>query len=320
MEKYELNNPIVSILIPLYNCEKFIAGTIHSVLNQTWPNIELIIVDDGSTDNSFQVAKSFQSQKLKVFTQKNKGACTARNFAFRESKGDFIQYLDADDILTPNKLEAQLALFKEFGSNIIANCKWGRFTDNLEKAIWEQQSINRDYDFPIDWLEGSWMGNGMSANSCWLLPRQIIEKAGLWDESLLINQDGEFFTRVLMLAQAIKFAPDAGVYYRSGNPQSITQSKPHSREKAESLLKSYQSYKQVLSVHDTPAIRKALGNNYLNYMYQFYSSYPDLSNKAELAFKELGLRRMWPVGGRLFKKLVKIMGFKNALFIQKLLS
>lgn len=312
-------NTLVSILIPIHNSECYISETITSVLNQTWNNIEIIIVDDGSTDKSFQIVKSIQSHKLKVFTQQNKGACTARNLAFRESKGDFIQYLDADDLLTPNKLESQLALFKEYGPNIIANCKWGRFSDNLEKVKWEQQAINRDYDFPIDWLKNSWMGKGMSANSCWLIPRQIIEKAGPWDESLLINQDGEFFSRVLMQAQAIKFASDAGVYYRSGNVHSITQNKPQSRAKAESLLRSYQSYERILSVHDTPEIRKAIGNNYLNYMYQFYSLYPDLSIKAEQAFKELGLKKMLPVGGHKFKILATITGFRYALKIKKYL-
>lgn len=310
----------ISVLIPLYNSENYIEETIQSVLNQTWKNIEIIIVDDGSTDLSYSIAKSYESEILRLFKNPRKGACAARNVAFEESKGTYIQYLDADDLLSPNKIEEQLKLFSQFGENILVNCKWGRFTGNKESVKWEKQPIDKDYDHPIEWLTDSWMGNGMAANSCWLIPRHLIEKAGPWNESLLINQDGEFFSRVLIHAQAIKFAPDAGVYYRSGNVQSITQNKPQSRAKAESLLRSYQSYERVLSIHDTPAIRKALGNNYLNFIYHYYTLYPDLTNRAEIAFKELGLKKMWPVGGIRFKQFSRVIGLKNALCVKQFLN
>ena len=102
-----MNPPKVSILIPLYNSENYIEETIQSCLNQTYENIEIIIVDDGSTDKSLQIAKSFESGKLKVYSQPNSGACKARNLAFEKSIGDYIQYLDADDLLSENKIENQ---------------------------------------------------------------------------------------------------------------------------------------------------------------------------------------------------------------------
>lgn len=312
--------PKVSVLIPLFNSNNFIAQTLKSAINQTWTNIEIIIVDDGSSDNSYQIAKSFESKKVKVFQQKNKGACAARNNAFEKSNGDLIQFLDADDLLSPKKLEEQIKLFKQFGNNIVTNCKWGRFTANYKDVKWEHQPINKNYDCSIDWLTDSWMGNGMAQTAVWLTPRRLIDKAGAWDESLEINQDGDFFARVLMHAQAIKFVPDVGVYYRSGHSHSITQYKPQSRAKAESLLKSFQSYTQVLSIKDTPDLRKALGNNFLNYIYQFYSLYPDLSLIAEKSFKDLGFKKMWPVGGRKFKHLSKLIGIKNALYISKFIK
>lgn len=314
---------LVSIIIPCYNAIPFISETLDSLLSQTYTNWECIIVDDHSTDNSLEIIKPYiekQPDKIKLFPNTRKGACSARNVAFKYSKGDYIQYLDADDLLSPNKIEEQLKLFSQFGENILVNCKWGRFTGNKESVKWEKQPIDKDYDHPIDWLTESWMGKGMAQTAVWLTPRHLIEKTGPWNESLLINQDGEFFSRVLIHAQAIKFAPDAGVYYRSGNVLSITQNKPQSRTKAESLLRSYQSYERVLSIHDTPAIRKALGNNYLTYLYQFNSLFPDLCNKAEQAFKELGLKKMWAVGGKSFQKLVKIVGFRNALKLKKQFS
>lgn len=308
---------LVSILIPSFNSENYISEAIQSAVNQTYPHIEVIIVDDGSTDNSFQIAKSFESDQLKVYQQQQKGACAARNLAFEKSSGEYIQYLDADDLLTPNKIESQIKLFNEFGDKIITNCKWGRFSNAPKKVKWEHQFINHNFETPTEWITDSWMGKGMAQTAVWLTTRHLIEKAGPWDESLTINQDGEFFSRVLMQAEAIKFSEDAGVYYRSEIVGSITQNKNQSKTKAESLLKSYQSYEKVLAIKDNEDVRKALGNNYLNFIYQFYNIYPDLATKAEKYFYTLGLKKMWPVGGYLFKKICFILGFKQTLWLKR---
>src|SRR6266404_9870917 len=90
--------PFVSIIIPVYNTEAFVADAIQSVLDQTWPAKEIIAVDDGSTDRSAEVLKSF-APRIKVIEQENRGASAARNRALREAQGEFIQYLDADDFL-----------------------------------------------------------------------------------------------------------------------------------------------------------------------------------------------------------------------------
>ena len=82
-----MNSKKVSIIIPLYNCEKFIAQTIKSAINQKYKNKEIIIIDDGSEDNSLNVARKFESENTKVFTQKHSGACSARNFGFEKSTG-----------------------------------------------------------------------------------------------------------------------------------------------------------------------------------------------------------------------------------------
>ena len=95
--------PLVSILIPAYNSEKWIKSTIQSALNQTYSNKEIIIVDDGSTDNTLNIAKQFESDILKVIFQKNQGASAARNKALSISQGDFIQWLDSEDLISNDK-------------------------------------------------------------------------------------------------------------------------------------------------------------------------------------------------------------------------
>lgn len=309
----------VTILIPCFNSAHFITKTLDSVLGQTTDDWKCIIIDDHSTDNSLEIINSYCAkypEKFSCFINPGKGACAARNHAFEKSTGDFIQYLDADDLLSPNKLEEQMKLFNQFGDNIVTNCKWGRFTHDHELVKWEEQSIDKNYENPIDWLADSWMGNGMAQTAVWLTPRHLIEKAGPWDEGLQINQDGEFFCRVLMQAQCIKFSEAGGVYYRSGLAGSITHANSQSRGKAESLLQSYKSYELVLSVQKSETIRKALGNNYLNFIYQFSALYPELAEEAVKSFYGLGFQKMWPVGGNFFKKLSNLIGFKNALRIK----
>ncbi|MEY4916996.1 MAG: hypothetical protein RL616_909 [Verrucomicrobiota bacterium] len=100
--------PLVSILIPAYNSEQWLADTLRSALAQTWANKEIIVVDDGSRDGTLALARSFESLGVKVATQNNSGASAARNHAFRLSQGEFIQWLDADDLLAPGKITSQM--------------------------------------------------------------------------------------------------------------------------------------------------------------------------------------------------------------------
>src|SRR6476646_4314158 len=102
--------PLVSILMPAYNAEAFIADTLRSAIAQTWQNKEIIVVDDGSRDRTAEIAGQFASQGVRVVSQKNQGAATARNQAFELSKGDYIQWLDADDLLSPDKIASQIKL------------------------------------------------------------------------------------------------------------------------------------------------------------------------------------------------------------------
>src|SRR6478736_5222717 len=102
--------PLVSILIPAYNAERWISDTIQSALKQTWPRKEIIVVDDGSRDQTLRVARHFASKNVSVVTQENQSASAARNRALELCQGDYIQWLDADDLLSPDKVAKQVAV------------------------------------------------------------------------------------------------------------------------------------------------------------------------------------------------------------------
>src|SRR5262245_12270474 len=127
--------PLVSILVPAYNSEKWISDTLRSALAQTWERKEIIVVDDGSTDRTLAVARKFESESVRVVTQKNQGAAAARNLAFSLSHGDYIQWLDADDLLSPDKIRLQMEKLGPGGNpRTVLSSAWGHFMYRPQRA------------------------------------------------------------------------------------------------------------------------------------------------------------------------------------------
>lgn len=311
---------IVSVLIPVFNSESYLQQTIESVIAQSIRNIEIVAVDDGSTDSSLSILERLKKlhKNIIVFSQPNSGACAARNKAFEHSSGKYIQYLDADDILAPDKIAKQIKLFEKYGDDIIVSGQWGRFYDNPEEAVFPKRYLDKDWDNPIDWLVNSWERRGMAQTGSWLTPRKLIENSGPWNETLKINQDGEFFCRVLLHAKSIKFYKEAKVYYRSGLRESI--SKKPGRGKSESLLRSFQLYKaHVLPVENSIRVKHALMINFLRFIYENYSNFPDLVEIAKKEIKELGYERLEVVGGKHFRMVANMIGFENTLKLRSII-
>src|SRR5213076_983877 len=134
--------PLVSILIPAYNAKRWISDTIRSALAQTWPRKEIIIVDDGSFDQTLAIANQFASPNVLVVTQPNQGASAARNKAFELCQGDYVQWLDADDLLSPDKVAKQMEASNRFGSErTLFSCAWGQFYYRIDKATFTSTSL-----------------------------------------------------------------------------------------------------------------------------------------------------------------------------------
>jgi len=313
----------VSILIPVYNSANFLSKTIDSALKQTWSDKEIIVVDDGSTDNSLQIAKSFAeiNNNVKVFTQTNGGACKARNKAFAESTGVYIQYLDADDILSHDKIQHQMDQISQVDESTVFSCPWIRFyrDEEIEYIKPSKQFLDKDWSAPIDWLVNAWEGKGMAQTSVWLTPRHLIEKAGEWNERLSVNQDGEFFCRVLLNASAIKFTDKSTVYYRSGNENSVSQKK--NKKKIADLLLSYRLFAEnTLTKYNTERVKQALAVNYLSFFYLYNNQFPELAKQVWDYMNELNISKYPLVGGKVFKIVSRVIGFNNSLKIKSIFN
>ena len=304
----------VSVIIPLYNNEAYIAQTIDSCLAQTHDSIEIIVVENGSTDKSYQVVKSIDDKRLSVFQIPTPNAAAARNYGYQKATGTYIIFLDADDVMAPNKIELQLKALSKKPKGFIACCAWAKFTTNTKEAVISPQKV-WNIQNPIDWCLQSWMGEGMMIPGCWLIPKPIIDKAGLWDERLSLHDDGEFMCRVLLASKGNVFVENTVVYYRQLASSLSRQNQSY--RAAKSALNVCESYrKSLLPLYDGPKVRQALAYNYRRFMYEFHPKHKDLLQQARQSIQTLDVKNLPLIGGENFKKLTKIVGFYNALSLR----
>lgn len=244
-----MNDSLVSIIIPAFNREDVISETLQSVLQQSYKNWECIIVDDGSTDNTLDVIKHFCELdvrfKLHVRPENlNKGGNICRNLGFNLSKGQYIQWLDSDDLIAGNKIELQVKAFQQNDEISVAICKFGYFKNPNGLSVRENVKTYRDYRNGNQLLKTFGKHSEYFPPHVFLTKRQVVEKVGLWNEELVINQDGEFFTRILLNTLNIKFV-DTAVYYRNTSQDNV--SLVNSSKKAQSLINCW----ELINAHIT---------------------------------------------------------------------
>lgn len=281
-------NPLVSILIPAYNAEETIAETMRSALAQTWPRKEIIVVDDGSCDETRSILQRFESRNVLVVRQPNQGAAAARNKALSLSNGDFIQWLDADDLLSPEKIAFQMCASSECGSDaVVLSCPWGRFMYRVSHAIFVPTPLWCDLA-PWEWLVRQMEHNIYMQTATWLVSRGITEAAGPWDTRLLGDDDGEYFARVLLASKGTRFVPDAKVYYRMTGASSLSYIGHSERKRDAQWLSMLLHIDYVRSVEDSPRAKAACIQYLQNWIVYFYPDRPDLFHQAQTVAGELG--------------------------------
>jgi glycosyltransferase involved in cell wall biosynthesis len=299
--------PLVSILIPAYNAEGCISETLTSAFAQTWPRTEIIVVDDGSTDETLAVAKHVAARRtnVKVVTQDHRGAPAARNHALTLSQGDCIQWLDADDLLAPDKIERQMQRWLESpGSRLVMSSAWGQFIHCPTRARFVPISLWQDLS-PLEWLIRKMAHNVFMQTGTWLVSRELTVAAGPWDQSLAVDDDGEYFCRVLLKSEGVRFVPEARVFYRMSGFTRLSLI-GQSREKMDSQFRSMQLHISYLrSLADTERTRSACVQYLQNCLGIFHPERPDIVNQSQRLAEDLGGRLDLP---RLPRKYAVIGG------------
>lgn len=313
-----MNLPLVSILIPAYNAESYISETLESAIAQTWGNIEIIVVDDGSRDDTLAIARAYETKGVKVIAQKqNRGQTVALNRCLAEAQGNYIQYLDADDILEPQKIAVQVHRLSNEFKGTLAIAPWARFYENnLATAKFKPDRDWKDYENPIDWLIDGWTGYGTMPTCSWLYPRDVIDETGLWHDSLTLNNDMEYFTRAVIASKKLVFCDNARCYYRSGNPSLSGQ-----RSK-QALWSQYEvirlSTERLLAVENSDRTRYACACYWQYFVFMVFPQSNDLVKYAEEQINALGGCNLKPEGGAMFRAMREILGWKLAMRLQKL--
>jgi glycosyltransferase involved in cell wall biosynthesis len=280
--------PLVSILIPAYNAERWLSDTLQSAVAQTWDRKEIIVVNDGSNDRTEDVARSFQSSGVTVYTQKNQGAAAARNKAFSLCSGDYIQWLDADDLLGPHKIARQMEIVEEAqNQRLLFSGEWARFIYRPSSARFIPSGLWCDLT-PAEWLQRKMEHNVYMQTATWLVSRELTEVAGPWDTRLLGDDDGEYFCRVLLASQGVRFVCGARVFYRDVGPSSLSYRGKSDRQLEAQWLSMEMHLRYLRSLDDSRRTREACVRYLQDWSVIFYPQRIDLFAKANETAKGLG--------------------------------
>jgi glycosyltransferase involved in cell wall biosynthesis len=312
-------SPLVSILIPAFNAEKWLADTLRSAVAQTWQRKEIIVVDDGSTDQTLAIARRFESEGARIVTQKNQGAAAARNKAFSVSKGDYIQWLDADDLLAPDKIARQVQAMHECPSGrTLLSSAWAPFTYRHYRSKFTPTPLWCDLS-PVEWLLRKMGQNLYMQTATWLVSRELSEAAGPWDTRLLGDDDGEYFCRVLLASKGVRFVPQAKVYYRASGSTCLSYVGRSSKKMEAQWLSMLMHIGYLRSLEDSERVRAACLKYLQNWLIFFYTERQDIVRQAEEMAKDLGGQLEAPRLSWKYSWIKTIFGWRLAKRAQLLL-
>ncbi|HOK35557.1 MAG TPA: glycosyltransferase family 2 protein [Candidatus Pacearchaeota archaeon] len=249
--------PKISVIIPTYNRKDLLPRALQSVLNQTYKDFELIIVDDGSTDNTKEIVEEFQKKDPRIFylrNEKNNGQAAARNLGIKSAKGEYIAFQDSDDEWLPEKLEKQKKVFERGPEDLGVVYTWFLIQDDEEKKILEIRKNSYKGDVFLAMLNTPFLGL-----STLLIKKEVFQKVGLFDESLRACEDADFFIRAAK-EYKFDFVGEPLVIY---NIHKKGQTKDD--ERAKGFVRVFEKYQSIYKSHP-----KILSNQFNHIGSQFF--------------------------------------------------
>ena len=231
--------PLVSVVMPCYNAEAYVAEAVRSVMAQTYPRVEICVVDDASTDGSWGVVQGlvaeFPERVRALRMERNRGGCNARNRGAETVAGDYLIFLDADDGFAPDTVAALVDLLRANPESVGA-CPWCHL--ELRDGAWVQTPASLPLPQPRAdlfrvWLEGSaW---APTSGVCW--PRPVYERTGGWDEELTREQDDDIMLRAYAQGALLAITGRGLAYYRLHEPLSLSVTKGIGADKLRSSVR-----------------------------------------------------------------------------------
>lgn len=272
-------NPLVSVVIPAYNATAYVREAVESALQQTYKNIEIIVVDDGSTDNLRETLASYVKQGMvRYLYQKNKGLSAARNTGIREARGEYIALLDADDMFLPNKIEKQVAFLTAHPECDVCYCDLWHFYEGEEGKMLK---LNYTYYSGSEVFPHLLKKNFINPLTT-VFRKSIFERFGYFDESIRhYAEDWDLWLRFSYGGACFCFLPDILAKYRMRKKGSLSYDLVHEIGRRKTALFIFKRLKQKMSYNE---IRK-LKINYLIFNHYLKLAYAHLGKRCALLRK-----------------------------------
>ena len=257
--------PLITVIVPAYNCATYLPEALDSILSQQYPNLEIIVVDDSSVDGCAEIADDY-GPPVRVIRQQNQGPAAARNRAAREAKGEYLAFLDGDDLWLPGKLKDQmthLLAHRDIGIVYGGFCRWYADKNGTYPSVLSVHTVENSDG--LDLKLSGWIYHHLLIDNyihiiTAIVSRSLFEILGGFDESLRIGEDYDFWLRATQLVQAHKLARDVALY--RVNPASTTHIPRTVNYEQVVVLRAATKY--GLSSPDGAAISQAEFNNRLS--------------------------------------------------------
>lgn len=208
---------LVSVIIPVYNSEKYLAECIESILNQDYTDIEIILVNDGSKDGSLDICRRYECERVIIVNKANEGVSVARNVGIRSSKGDLLTFVDSDDKLTPDCISRMVSAFDKNNTDLVYGSFYYDYNGKLIPHSFRLNPGTYKSEFLLDKFidDGTLSGFLMGSVWCGMYKRDVIEKHNLtFQDDIKLNEDGIFNFEYLLHAKRIEVIPGYIYLYR----------------------------------------------------------------------------------------------------------
>lgn len=309
---------LVSVILTAHNKGKFLKEAIDSVLNQSWNEIELIIIDDNSIDNTSDIINQLHDERIKYYRVTFNNASKARNFGISKAVGKYIQFLDGDDFLDINKIEYQLKDGNNDPGTLLVTSTYYFYDGHSEMYELDTEFLrysSNPYKFIFNLYTA--IGHGMVQPGAWLVSRQLINTSGFWNESLTVDDDGEYFCRVILNSKKIIHTDIPLNFYRRYKLKNISLSSLKSESAFESMLKSaflkISHLEKYYNDHNLSVLKNSL---LVEIMVNSFPKYKHISNTASLNMNKEMKIEIPQIGGYMIEQFKKYCGWKLAKYLQ----
>ena len=294
----EVSNPLISVVVPVYNAEKYLDKCIESIINQKYSNLEIILVDDGSKDNSLGLCKKYakNDKRIKVIPKENGGVSTARNVGIEAASGDFIAFIDSDDYIDENMYFNMIQKASEYECDIVmcdcykVNCdKKEVFTHDIRSGFYNKEQLYSEYFGKLLMLDSI---NYPPTVSNWLMliSADIIKDNKLkYKEGIKFSEDLLFGSQVMYYANSFYYLKGECYYNYTNNPTSVTNT--YYEKKWDNFMKLYKEKKAFFEMRKDFDFSKQIYYCLLFFVYNsiinIYESNKSISDKKKDILKIL---------------------------------